>query len=106
MANRPMEHISNFHVQYLNVTSQHWDPDSEMFAGGDHLMTALAKRWQISGCVESQHWYAGMRAITIYKFELERNGEKMTMPVVNNPYIVRFIRDNEIEVVTDDQKTQ
>lgn len=102
MSDVTFENISNFHVQYLNVTSQHWDPDSESFAGGDNLMTALANDWEIDQCVQKLHWFAGMRAITIYEFHLTRNGKKMTMPVVNNPYIVRFIRDYRINVINTD----
>ena len=36
---------SNYHVQYLDVT-KHWDPDSENYAGGDALVTALSRGWR------------------------------------------------------------
>lgn len=96
--------ITNFHMQYLDVTSQHWNPDSAQFAGGDHLMTALDNGWQIENCRLVKHWYAGMRFVKIYEFNMvhQRSGDKMTMPVIDNPYIQRFIEEEHIELIDDD----
>lgn len=92
--------ISNFHMQYLDVTSQHWHPGSERFAGGDHLLTAIEKGWEISECALVTHWYAGMRAVKIYHFVLKRGDQQMTMPVIDNPYIQRLINEGIVSVTT------
>lgn len=86
----------NFHVQYLDVTSQYWSPQSAQFAGGDHLLTALTNGWDIVSYEEKQHWYAGSRCVTVYHFTLARNNEQMLMPVINNPYIERFLQQSEL----------
>jgi hypothetical protein len=87
----------NYHVQYLDVTSQYWNP-REGFAGGDHLLTALDAGWEVADCVEEVVWYTGARSVSLFHFTLTRKGEKMVMPVVNNPYVDRFITQAEIQV--------
>jgi hypothetical protein len=91
---------SNFHVEYMDVT-QHWSPESERYAGGDCLMTALHNGWEMSPTVRvEQKWYAGMRHVTIYHVELRREGKTMVMPIINNPYVTRqFSQMDEVEVV-------
>jgi hypothetical protein len=107
MATDPLNtNVSNFHVQYMDVTSQHWNPESEQFAGGDHLMTALNHGWDVARCVETRHWFAGMRSVTIYRFELERKGEKMSMPVLTNPYVSRLIRQMGYDIIKEDADTK
>lgn len=97
--------ITNFHMQYLDVTSQHWNPHSARFAGGDHLMTALDDGWEIKNCRLVKNWYAGMRFVKIYEFNMvnHQNSEKMTMPVIDNPYIQRFIVEEDIELIDSDE---
>lgn len=87
----------NYHVQYLDVTSQYWTP-REGYAGGDHLLTALQNGWDIVDCVEEQIWYTGARCVSLYHFTLQRKDEKMVMPVVNNPYVERFIKQSQLKV--------
>ena len=91
--------IQNFHVIYQDVTSQHWHPASEHYAGGDNLMTALENGWGIEKCLLTRHWYAGMRSVQIYEFLLSRNGEEMTMPVVSNPYVYRIVSQEDVNLV-------
>lgn len=87
----------NYHVQYLDVTSQYWTP-REGYAGGDHLLTALQNGWEITDCVQELVWYTGARCVSIYHFTLQRKGETMIMPVVNNPYVDRFITQSQLKV--------
>ena len=94
--------IVNFHMQYLDITSQHWNPMSEKYAGGDHLMTAIANGWDVERCVAVKHWYAGMRYVGVYHFSLIRDDSRMEMPVIHNPYIERFVKQNRFEVVEED----
>jgi hypothetical protein len=97
--------VSNFHVQYFDVTSQHWNPSSARFAGADNLLTAMDQGWEISECVQVTHWYAGMRSVRIYEFQLHRGDEKMMMPVIDNPYVERFVIEEEIQMVVKNNPT-
>lgn len=82
---------SNFHTEYLEVT-QHWHNLSEKYAGGDALLTRLYDGWEICETVwREDHWFAGMRAVTIYHFEIKRGDDREILPVVNNPYVNRLI---------------
>ncbi|MCU0513043.1 MAG: hypothetical protein MUE40_10775 [Anaerolineae bacterium] len=94
-----MSNAQNYHIQYPGVTNQHWHAGSGRYAGGDHLLTALTDGWMLHRCVQVTHTYAGMRFVTVYQFELERGGEAMTMPVITNPYIERFLQTSGIQVV-------
>jgi len=89
--------VANFHVQYMDVTSQHWHPKSEHFAGGDNLITAVENGWEVNECMLVQHWYAGMRSVKIYEFTLRRGDTSMLMPVISNPYVERFIKEGKIK---------
>lgn len=89
--------VANFHVQYMDVTSQHWHPKSANFAGGDNLITAVEHGWEVNECILVQHWYAGMRSVKIYEFTLHRGEASMLMPVISNPYVERFIKEEKIK---------
>jgi len=95
----------NYHVQYLDVTSQYWNP-KEGYAGGDHLLTALQAGWEITRCTKRLVWYAGSRCVSVYHFTMSRRGEQMTMPVVNNPYVDRFITQAGIAVERESDSEQ
>ncbi len=99
--------VSNYHAQYLDVTSQHWHPNSAQFAGGDHLLTAINNGWDVSDCMLQEIWYAGARCVFIYHFTLSRQGDVMKMPVIDNPYVTRFIEQGGVTVRTEsDQKSE
>ncbi|MEM9951362.1 MAG: hypothetical protein AAF846_07175 [Chloroflexota bacterium] len=96
MAKNKAVNVANYHVQYSDLTSQHWHPNSESFAGGDNLITALEKKWEIDNCKLTRHWYAGMRSVRVYEFTLSKGDVTVIMPVLDNPYIERFIVDEGI----------
>lgn len=91
--------VTNYHMQYSDVTSQYWHPNSERFAGGDNLLTALESGWMIDKCVRRQHSYAGSRSVTFYEFFLVQADKQMVMPVIENPYISRFLVNEGIVTV-------
>lgn len=88
----------NYHIQYPGVTNQHWHSGSGRYAGGDHLLTALTDGWELQRCLKRDHTYDGMRAVTVYEFHLQRGEDQMVMPVINNPYIERFLYNEQVEV--------
>jgi hypothetical protein len=91
--------ISNYHTQYNDLTSQHWSSKSEHFAGGDNLITAIEWDWGIEKCALVTHWFAGMRGVRVYEFTLVKGDERIVMPVLNNPYVERFIIDHDIDLI-------
>jgi hypothetical protein len=97
-----VSNAQNYHIQYPGITNQHWHAGSGKYAGGDHLMTALHDGWTLSECYSVNRTYAGMRFISVYEFHLKRDDEMMTMPVINNPYIERFIQAEDIKVLSKD----
>ncbi len=97
----------NFHVQYQDITSQHWSYSSERFAGGDHLLTALSRGWEIEETVVlKRHWFAGMRCIEVFNFTIHRDDVTVMMPVVSNPYVYRFIKNYDIKIIEEDTKSK
>lgn len=76
---------------YMDVT-RHWHSNSEKYAGGDALLTAIFNGWLVDDIVvREEYWHAGTRCTTVYHFELELDGEIIHMPMVCNPYVERFI---------------
>lgn len=88
----------NAHFEYLDVT-RHWSVISENYAGGDALVTRLTHGWQIKEPVfVEQYWHAGVRLVTIYHCELERDGETEVMPVLSNPYVDRLLSSLPVHI--------
>ncbi|MBI5667561.1 MAG: hypothetical protein HZC41_06095 [Chloroflexi bacterium] len=78
---------------------RHWQPQSEYYAGGDALATALYLGWQASDIVLlERRWQGGSRRINIYHFELSRGDDTMAMPVLGNPYVERLIAEQGLRV--------
>lgn len=86
---------------------RHWCPHSEKFAGGDALLTALEEGWQIIGIIFRQDfWYAGVRRVPVYHFELYRPDEVIRMAVIQNPYVTRLVSECGVQVVLMNQRKQ
>lgn len=96
--------VNNTHEKYT-ATYQHWCPQSEQFAGGDHLISALREGWRLEEPMvyAEQDWKSGSRPVTIYHFVLINNDEMMILPVINNPYIERYIMENRLTIVFNDK---
>lgn len=82
----------NLDSQVQDVTSQHWSYSSECYAGGDNLLTAIARGWEIDKIVtRRRHWFAGMRCIEIFHFTIRRDEVVADMAVLGNPYVYRYL---------------
>ena len=89
---------SDFHTDYSEV-HRHWDPRSERFAGGDALITAMRGGWRLMEPIfEQEYWHSGMRRISVYHATLERDGVRVVMPVLANPFIRRRISGCPLDV--------
>jgi hypothetical protein len=92
-----MTSLNNYHIDYRDVT-RHWHADSEKYAGGDHLLTAIYDGWEIQAVYQEVCWHLGMRSTFVYHFVFEHRGAQMVMPVVDNPYVNRFIQAIPFEI--------
>ena len=93
---------TNTHEKYT-ATYQHWCPQSEIYSGGDHLISAFREGWELVDDLVAvqQYWKSGSRPVSIYHFVLERDGETMIMPALHNPFIERFIMEQSLTLVYD-----
>lgn len=83
---------------------RHWHPQSQKFAGGDCLATALFLGWTFNPVVlVDTYWHFGTRQVNVYHFELIRDAETVTMPVLGNPYVDRLIAEHNLEVIPVDR---
>lgn len=90
----------NLQVQYQDITSQHWSYSSEHYAGGDNLLTAIARGWEIDRkVVLRRHWFSGMRCIEIFHFTIRREKVVADMAVIGNPYVQRYLSRNSHDLV-------
>ncbi len=90
----------NLYMQHQDITSQHWSYSSERFAGGDNLLTAIARGWSIDRkVVLRRHWFAGMRCIEIFHFTIRRDDVVADMAVVGNPYVYRYLATEPHDLV-------
>jgi len=97
MAASNQQELQEFHQ---DITSQHWSYSSETYAGGDNLLTAIGRGWEIDRAVrQRQHWFAGMRCIDIFEFTIRRDNVVRTMHVLGNPYVRRYLATRSYELV-------
>jgi hypothetical protein len=79
---------------------RHWDAQSEPYAGGDNLATALYLGWTLgSKVLLREHWCAGKRCVRVYYFELIYEEDILMMPVIANPFVECLITDSELQVM-------
>ena len=86
---------------------RHWHAASEVYTGADSLVTALQDGWQLRGVfVEKQH-KPSHRCVAIYHFDLMRDDTQVTMRVIANPWVDRFVDSICADMVSDsDFETQ
>lgn len=79
------------HVHYPDV-HRNWSAGCQQYAGGDALLTKMRQGWEVAKTVFSEdHWHSGSRLVVVYHFDLKKGDEKLTMRVVSNPFVQRFI---------------
>jgi hypothetical protein len=84
---------------------RHWHPQSERFAGGDCLATALMRGWVLKAPVVMEvYWCAGSRQVNVYHCDLVRDDDHMHMPVLGNPYMDRLIQQMGLPVISEERK--
>lgn len=78
---------------------RHWHSLSQVYAGGDCLLSALDCGWTVRQVVHCGQCHSGYRRSLVYYFELQRGDETLVMPVINNPFIERLLAGSLLEVV-------
>jgi hypothetical protein len=82
------------------ITYRHWHAESEKYAGGDSLATHMYLGWTVGEVVElEERWSSGTRRVAVYYFDLTRDGQTVTMPVIGNPYVDQVIAQSALKVV-------
>ncbi len=67
---------------------------TQPYASGDQLARFLQAGWGIGQVVEVEHrWFGEARVITIYRVQLFRNDQQVTMRVMGNPFMRSLLRD-------------
>ncbi len=96
-----MARLDRLHVEEdLNVY-RHWHAHSEKFAGGDALATLLLTGWLMRDAVfVDTYWLSGSRQVHVYHFELIRDDESVSIPVIGNPYVERLVVLHQVKVVS------
>lgn len=101
-------YLNDIEFKYNIDTPRHWCPQSEKYTGADSLITALRDGWLASRVIYRQDiMHGGSRRTSVYFFELRRDDEVRTMPVISTPFIVRFIASFQMRVIhtADSEKT-
>jgi hypothetical protein len=90
---------SGFNVEDMTVY-RHWHRESEAYAGGDSLATALFLGWTIREIVWLKEYsYRGSRQAVVYYFQLKRDKDYMSMPVISNPYVEKIIATSGLQII-------
>ena len=82
---------------------QYWSPESEDYAAASQLITVLREGWILAlpRVSARQVWNSGSRPRTVYDFTLMRGSQLMIMPVLSNPFIERYLIQNDIRIIYD-----
>lgn len=73
---------------------RHWSPLSQPYAPADVLLQYLRGGWQIQGRVLVEVSRCTSRRCTeLYYFILTRDDERLTMPVLANPVVLRLAQE-------------
>ena len=79
---------------------RHWSPSSQPFASAEILLKYLRDGWQLKRTVAVQLFQCVSRqCIRLYYFSASRDDKSLTIPVIENPIVLRVIRDNQLELV-------
>ena len=86
---------------------RHWHPQSERFAGGDGLATALMLGWKLQVPILMDiYWCAGSRQVNVYHCHLVRDSQHLHMPVLRNPFMDRLVKHMELPIIVSEEPKQ
>ncbi len=89
-----LNNTTNDYLEYYSRT-RHWSPESQRYAGGDHLLVAFDQGWKIDGPIPCDvFWFRSPCRIRLYKVTLCRGDETLHMVVQSNPFVDRLIEQS------------
>jgi hypothetical protein len=75
---------------------RYWSPN-QPYASGDQLARILHEGWQLGEEIGVEDfWYGEGRQVTIFWALLFKNGQQLTMRVMNNPYVRHLLSDEQL----------
>ena len=81
---------------------RHWSPESQTFVGGDTLLTTLDSGWKIAvNILREEYSCISNRRTYVYHLELQRDGERSAMKVVENPWVTRMLHQLQVEIASE-----
>ncbi len=79
---------------------RHWCPRSETYFTGDKLVSAIQTGWEIEPIIHREEVGIGSgRRVIVLHFDLHHAGRWVHMPIIETPYINRFVTENNFHVV-------
>ena len=76
-----------------NGDYRHWAQASQRYAPADVLFQYIRYGWQIDDAVFIETYYClRSRSVNIYHFQLRREEERISVPVLANPAVRRLVR--------------
>ncbi len=76
---------------------RHWSPTSQTYASADILLQYLSVGWALDNCVVVEAFgCSGARSVKVYSFRLMHEEKDLWMPVIENPVVLRLIREREL----------
>jgi hypothetical protein len=83
--------------EYYTLTDRHWHAGSEPYTGGDSLLTAIRNGWQLLNLAYEQIiQLRGGRTVHVIYFQFIQSSERITMPVVVNPFVERLLVERKM----------
>jgi hypothetical protein len=80
-------------------TKRHFSPDSEQYTGADSLLSAQRCGWRLVNIAYEEYiLMRGGRYTSLYYFKLARGAEKMIMPILSNPFVLRMLEQRRMIV--------
>ena len=92
--------LDEWHFGDIAPNLRYYHAPSEPFANGDTLQTFLYRGWVPDEEVQRHvYWLSALRSVSVYVFNLRRDGDVMRLPVQVNPFVMRLVRDKSLRLV-------
>jgi len=93
--------LSSIRTLHPRKEFHYWSPGSQEYASTCHLFSAVLRGWAVNSLVIRRTFeLSGNRCTHVCYMELRRDGQYMTMPVIENPSLTRILNTNRFELVS------
>lgn len=85
--------------QDMDEDYRHWSPESQPIATADIVLQYMKAGWRLHDRVLVEiHALQGICCVELVYFALLRGDERLSVPVVMNPVVLRLIHDHELRL--------